>query len=368
MNCGVFVNRLLGAFVLAGFAGQALAEAQVRVAHLAPFADSLPGTSVTVAVNGDPLLEDFVFGDFTDYVALPAGSYEITVTPTGGSEPAITASATVEDGVDYTLAAIGNGSLQDLSLLALVDDNTPAGAGNLKLRVVHAAPFAATLAATEVSIRTAGGDVVAGLTNVPFAAASDVLEIPAGNYDLKVATPNGRVNLIDLAPVDLPAGVSLTVFAVGDGSNQPLGFIALPLGELPTKTPVNDRYSGLWYNPETSGQGIGVHPATSQNRLFATWYTFGDNGAPVWYALDTCATPGTVTCNTVGFDGDVAVFSAARVSGGSFNAPGGVMNEPVGSLTLEFTGCRTANATFDLDGQTGSVELFNLTPVASCTD
>lgn len=367
MNADRWLN--LGAIgtVLALSASTVLADARVRVAHLAPFADTVEATSVTVAVNGNALLEDFQFGEFTDYVPLPAGSYEITITPTGATSPAITADATVEDEVDYTLAAIGNGSLQDLSLLALVDDNGDPSAGNLKLRIIHAAPFAADLTATEVSIRTAGGDVVAGLVNVPFGAASPVLEIPAGAYDLKITSPDGRVNLIDLAPLDLPAGASLTAFAVGDGVNQPLGVIALPLGELPTQTPVDDRYSGHWFNPETPGQGLGIHPVPSQNRLFATWYTF-DDGVPVWYALDTCATPGSVQCNTVGFDGETAVFSIAQVTGGSFNEPGGTQTTAVGSLTVEFTSCTTANASFELNDSSGSFELFNLTPLISCND
>jgi len=348
---------------------QAVADARVRVAHLAPFADTLAGTSVTVAADGNPLLEDFRFGEFTPYLELPAGSYQITVTPTGASTPAITATATVADGVDYTLAAVGNGSLQPLGLLALVDDNAAPASGELKLRIVHAAPFADTLAATEVSVRSDDGAVLAGLERVPFNAASDVLAIPAGNYDLKVATPDGRRNLIDLAPVDLPAGVSLTVFAVGAGTHQPLGFIALPLGALPTQTPVDDRYAGHWYNVGAPGQGLGIHPLPLQNRLFATWYSYGPGGEPTWFELDTCATPGSTSCNTIGFDGETAVFAVARASGGSFNAPGGVSRQPAGRLTIEFLSCREARAQYDLGvGNTGSFDLINLAPLADCTD
>lgn len=369
MKPGSLVTTLgAGSLLLAGSISVALADARVRVAHLAPFADTAAGTSVTVAVDGDAILEDFTYGEFTGYLDLPPGTYQITVTPTGAGAPAITGSATLADNVDYTLAAVGNGSLQDLGLLALVDDNAAPAAGNLKLRIVHAAPFADTLAATEVSVRSDGGDVIAGLTNVPFNAASDVLQIPAGNYDLKVATPDGRNNLIDLAPLDLPAGVSLTVFATGDGVNQPLGFLALPLGALPTDVPVDDRYSGHWFNPTVPGQGLGLHPVPSQDRLFATWYTFGDGGNQAWYALDTCLTPGSIACNTVGFDGEVATFGVAAVTGGTFNAPGGVSTRAAGSLVVEFLTCRTATATFDVDGRTGSFDLVNLTPLASCTD
>jgi hypothetical protein len=357
-----------GSLLLAASISVALADARVRVAHLAPFADTVAGTSVTVAVDGDPILEDFTYGDFTEYLDLPAGTYEITVTPTGAGSPAITGSATLEDDIDYTLAAVGNGSLQDLGLLALVDDNAAPAAGNLKLRVVHAAPFADTPEATEVSVRSDDGEVIAGLTNVPFNAASPVLEIPAGNYDLKVATPDGGTNLIDLAPLDLPAGVSLTVFATGDGVNQPLGFLALPLGELPTEAAVDDRYAGHWYNPAVPGQGIGIHPVPAQDRLFATWYTFGDNGSQAWYALDTCVTPGTIACNTNGFDGEVATFGVAAVTGGSFNVAGGTSTRAAGSLVVEFLTCSTATATYEVDGRTGSFDLVNLTPLASCTD
>ena len=70
---------------------------------------------------------------------------------------------------------------------------TPAS-GNVKVRVFHAAPFADTLEGTEVSIRTAGGDLVAGLQGVPFGVGSGYLELPAGTYDLKVASNDGLVN------------------------------------------------------------------------------------------------------------------------------------------------------------------------------
>ncbi|PKL96424.1 MAG: hypothetical protein CVV18_01695, partial [Gammaproteobacteria bacterium HGW-Gammaproteobacteria-8] len=132
----------IGSLVLAQ---AALADATVRIVHAAPFADTLEGTSVTVAANGAPVLQDFQFKDFTDVLPLPAGDYELTVTPTGAGEPAITADVTLEDGVDYTVLAVGDGVNQPLALWPLVNDAAAPGDGNLNLRIVHAAPFASDL-------------------------------------------------------------------------------------------------------------------------------------------------------------------------------------------------------------------------------
>ena len=52
----------------------AQADARVWVAHLAPFAASLPDTAVTVRVNGINALTDLKFGQTSGgYVTLPAG-------------------------------------------------------------------------------------------------------------------------------------------------------------------------------------------------------------------------------------------------------------------------------------------------------
>jgi hypothetical protein len=254
-------------------------------------------------------------------------------------------------------------------LLTLEDDNTAAADGNLRLRIVHAAPFSDTEESTAVSIRSDDGMLIGGLDNLSYGEFSDIMEVPAGTYNLKVSTPDGSTNLIDAAPVELMAGESVTIFAVGNSIGQPLALVAIPTGTLEGETPTDDRYTGHWYDPTTPGQGLGLHPVAGQDRIFATWYTFGSDGAPVWYALDTCASPGSLECDTVGFDGDTATFSVASSTGGSFNEPGGIENEAIGEMTIEFTSCTTATATYALNGErNGTMDLVNLTPVDSCND
>lgn len=338
------------------FAQSAFGAARVAVLHLAPFASDIDGTAVDIAINGETAFQNVKFKDFVDYVDLDAGDYTIDIVPVGASDPAITGSFSLEDGRDYSVFAVGNGTTQDLELMALVDDVAEPAAGNLNIRVVHVAPFASDLAATEVSIRTAGGDVVNGLIGVPYGAESGFFQIPAGEYDLKVASNDGSVNYIDPLPASLPAGANVTVYAVGDGANQTLGILAFPVGELATRAPVDNSANGWWNILQGSGQGFILQPMPSQNRLVGTWYTYDDAGNPLFLTFDSCqedvGSDGSFECSTPGaFDGLTAETALFLSTGGGSEPGQDVVTERVGTIDFEILGCNEAVATVTLDGQ-----------------
>ncbi|MEE4330093.1 MAG: DUF4397 domain-containing protein [Wenzhouxiangella sp.] len=351
-------SSLIAVAALLVLSTDALAQARVQIVHAAPFASDAEATSVTVSANGSPVIEDFRFADFTDYLELPAGSYDLAVTPTGATEAAIEATVMLEDGVDYTVVAVGDGVNQDLALLPLVDDATAPGDGNLNIRVVHAAPFAAELAATEVSIRTAGGDLVNGLTGVPYLAESGFFAIPAGEYDLKVASNDGSTNLIDPLPVDLPAGINVTVIAIGDGSNQPLGILALPVGVIETRTPVDFTVAGWWESLNTENEGYIVQPIPAQNRIVGTIYTYdpAGSGTPIWFTFDGP------------FDGRTAVAEVFSFTGAQFAGDTPANGELVGTVALEFIDCNSAIAAISLaDSTEFTWDLGRLTQAVTCS-
>ncbi len=347
----------------------AIAQPRVVVGHFAPFAADLADTAVDVRVNGQVALQGVRYGAFTGYLPLTAGATKLEVLLAGTQTVAITADVVLADNTDYTVLATGGANGQPLALQALLDDNTAPAAGNLKLRVIHAAPFASSADATAVSIRTDAGAVVGGLATVPFFTSSGYLEIPAGNYDLKVSTPDGLRNLIDLAPVDLPAGAVLSVLATGDGVNQPLGFTALPLGALATELAVDSSVSGHWYTPEFNGQGFAFTPKPNENRLLGSWYSWGENGSQVWFALDSAGPlSGAAAAANGGFDNQSAVFTLYRSTGGAFISSQPVATEPAGTLTIEFADCNNAIASFAfIGGASGELPLTNLTPSGVCS-
>jgi len=267
----------------------------------------------------------------------------------------------LEDGKDYTVYASGNGTLQPLELFALADDNTAPAAGNAKVRVVHAAPFASTLEATEVSIRTAGGDLVAGLQNVPFGVASGYLELPADTYDLKVASNNGQVNYIDPLPVALPAGAVVTLFAVGDIATQDLSIIAAPIGELPLRDPVDQTVSGAFGLEGSQAEGFFLVPIPAQNRLVGSWYTFNGDGEPLWFTFDSCLSD-LEGCSTPGaFDGMTALTTLYQSAGGMPQT-----TFPVGTIEFNVVNCSLVEATVTIGESITTYDGIRITPSALC--
>lgn len=81
----------------------AAGNAKLRVIHAAPDAGN-----VDVLVNDKVVLSNVPFKAISDYLTVPAGTYDIKVNATGTSTTAIEASASVASGGIYTAVAIGS--------------------------------------------------------------------------------------------------------------------------------------------------------------------------------------------------------------------------------------------------------------------
>lgn len=177
----------------------------VRIAHYALFTENPADTSVTVKVDGETILENFLFKDVTAYLDLDTGDHLVQVYPTGSDTAVIEQTITLEAYKYYTAGVIGDIVNQPLEIYALEDDTVPPDVG-AKLRIVHAAPVAADIDDTRVDICTNMGTIFQGLANIPYKAFTDpYLEIPAGDYDLYVTAPDGTCQnvLFDIPPFRL---------------------------------------------------------------------------------------------------------------------------------------------------------------------
>ena len=209
---------LLALLVAPAFA-QSGANVRIRVAHFSP-----DTPAVDVFVNGDAAIEGLEFPSVTDWIELPAGSYNIAVAPAGAGIDAAAigpADFDLPGGAWITVAAIGSLNRGTLRPQVLVEDYSVASPGSARVSVFHGIEGLAP-----VDVLADGGRVVELLGFPGSLGGNDgkiVVDVPASTYDLQViearalksdASAPDRV-LFDLANTRLEPGVNYLVAAVG---------------------------------------------------------------------------------------------------------------------------------------------------------
>ncbi len=196
------------------------ANVRLQVVHAAPAA---PAVAVYVTAPGADLASSTPVGSvaFKESLAaatVPAGDYQIRVTPSGASTPVVYDSGTVSlaGGSDLLVVALQNTGpgASPISLLAvpatgsalrLLDKATPA-----RVRVIHASPDAP--AVQVIANDNFGAPLVPSLA---FPNATPFLDVPGATYNLKV-TPVGNNGVIAInADATLAAGAVYSIYAVG---------------------------------------------------------------------------------------------------------------------------------------------------------
>lgn len=236
--------RLVAALLIAAVAGFALPGAAraaapeqssfVRLAHISP---NTPSVDIYLASVGDPNVWFTVpgvgYGSVTDYRALPADAYTISMRAAGapaGSPPVITTTLTTRPGAAYTIA--GTGLYDDLGLAVLEDELGMPPAGNARIRVINGAATAPT-----VDLSVAGGPVIAN--GVAFAGTSGYRTVPTGNWTVEVTTPGGAPPAS--LPVDIASNGVYSVLLLDKGGRldtqlllDSAGTAAVPAGGIDT--------------------------------------------------------------------------------------------------------------------------------------
>lgn len=176
-------------------------EAFVRVVHASPDAPN-----VDIWVDGETVLTDVPFTAVSEYLTLPAGTYNVQVTATGSTDPVIDADLTLEAGTSYTVAATG--MLADITATVLTDDRMPAE-GQAKLRVFHASPSAPS----EVDVAVTDGPIL--VEAIAYPEATDYLTVDAGTYPLEIRAAGDDAAALTLEAT-LEAGQNYTAIAMDD--------------------------------------------------------------------------------------------------------------------------------------------------------
>ena len=196
-------------------------ESRVRVVHASPDAPS-----VDVLLDDAKVLSDVPYLASSDYLATSAGDHNLKVNAAGTATTAIDADVTLADGTDYTV--IASDLVAEITPIVLEDDNTAPAAGNARVRAIHGAPSAP---AVDIYVTAPGADLEAAtpvLTGVAFGDVADYLEVPAGEYQVRVTPAGTKTVAIDSGALTLESGQVRTAIAVdAPGGGAPFDLLVL---------------------------------------------------------------------------------------------------------------------------------------------
>jgi len=185
---------LIGSIALTGCFDKNSPE--VRVLHASPDAPS-----VDVSVNGGTVLSDVAYREGSGYLKISEGANDIAVFPEGGDMPVIAATLNFDENTQYSILAVN--TVANIEPLVIANPEGTPALGYAQLQIVHAAPGVPEV---DVYVSAPGQDfdeLVPLLTAVPFKSYSDVLEVPAGEYRVRITLSGDSTVVYDSGAITL---------------------------------------------------------------------------------------------------------------------------------------------------------------------
>lgn len=180
----------------------------VRVMHTVPDAPN-----VDIYANDKLIVNNLAYGNYTDYLAIPEGTYKISLYVAGTkNSPVLDNMLTVNKNSILTVAAAG--TLSDIGLLAITDANELRKPGKAMIRFLHLSPNAPA-----VDITLPNGTVI--FSNISFKHITSYIDVAPMNYTLQVRVA-GTSNVVLTVPnVNLNPDKFYTVYAIGLVGRKP---------------------------------------------------------------------------------------------------------------------------------------------------
>ncbi len=182
--------------------------AYIRLFHAAPGAPE-----VDIYANGKQIAKRLVYGQFTDYLALPVGSYTFEAFPVGLTDsPVLSVTIPIQNNV-YTLALIG--LLPKIGILPIVDEFVSISPERANIRFANLSPNAPNL-----NLALRGGMNI--FTDIGYTEVSGYTSIRPGLYNFVVTSVTSPATIIvDVPRVRILGRRNLTFYVLGLYGQQP---------------------------------------------------------------------------------------------------------------------------------------------------
>lgn len=174
----------------------------VRVFHAAPQAPN-----VDVYVNDQMVFSNLAFGDFTRYVYLDEGEYNVSVYLAGQKDrPVINQMVDVPSQQIFTIAATGN--LDNLGLLVVPDKVSKSPSPNYSsMRIIHLSPNAP---AVDILV---DGDTL--FEDISFGEGTDYVDLNSGTYNINAVLNSDKSVVLPLKMTLNPDKI-YTIYIIGN--------------------------------------------------------------------------------------------------------------------------------------------------------
>ncbi|MFD3450040.1 DUF4397 domain-containing protein [Microbacteriaceae bacterium 4G12] len=187
--------------------GRALQLANIRVLHASP-----TSKAVDVYINGQRILQNVPYKQFSNYLSLPQGQYRIDVYETGTqSIPILSGIVPFMSNYVYTVVIAGDDS--KLDLLSFIDQ-TYLPYNEAKIRFAHLSPDTPV-----VDVALKDGDTL--FQNVAFKQSSDYVQVSPGIANIEVRMVSTENTLLSLPDKKIEGNKIYTIYAVGFMNKSP---------------------------------------------------------------------------------------------------------------------------------------------------
>jgi hypothetical protein len=177
--------------------------------------------AVDIYANDKLIAGNLSYKDFTPYVTVTPGNYNIKVYPTGRKDNAVlTTDLNIPPYSIYTVAAVNK--LANLNLLPIREPTMPIPAGKVYVRFAHLSPNA-----PNVDVVLPNGTKL--FNNVTYKQITDYIPVNPGTYAIYVRPTGTDQNVLYVPNITLQPNRFYTVYAVGLVDGTPSLQALIPL-------------------------------------------------------------------------------------------------------------------------------------------
>ncbi len=190
----------------------------VRIAHGVSGAGA-----VDVYINGSLAIPSLAFGVFTDHIAIPAGSYDVSIRAAGSDKDLVTATLPVTAGEAETVAALGTPA--SISVSVFKDNISGIEAGKAVLSIANGIPGTSTVSATLE-------DGTSLASNLAFGTAANAVSIAPSKAKITVLVGDSSANQsVEIPAASFYGGVYYNLLVISDGGSIKLLSAATSLAQ-----------------------------------------------------------------------------------------------------------------------------------------